>query len=55
MDKLPRAARLEELLRAWGAIYNSRLPASSNQRLRSVRLDADRWEGGTNGEYDPFR
>jgi hypothetical protein len=54
MDKLPRAARLEELLRAWGAIYNSRLPASSNQRLRSVRLDAYRWEGGTNGEYDRF-
>ena len=54
MDKLPRAARLEDLLRAWGAIYNSRLPASSNQRLRSVRLDAYRWEGGINGEYDRF-
>ena len=53
-DNLPRAARLEDLLRAWGAIYNSRLPASSNQRLRSVRLDAYRWEGGTNGDYDRF-
>lgn len=54
MDNLPRAARLEDLLRAWGAIYNSRLPGSSNQRLRSVRLDAYRWEGGINGEYDRF-
>lgn len=54
MDKLPGAARVEELLRAWGTIYNSRLPESSNQRLRSVRLDAYRWEGGINGDYDRF-
>jgi hypothetical protein len=54
IDRLPRAVRLEELLRTWGAIYNSRLPGSSNQRLRSVRLDAYRWEGGVNGEYDRF-
>src|SRR5258705_1621050 len=40
VDKLPRAARLEDLLHAWGAIYNSRLPGSSSQRLRLVRLDA---------------
>lgn len=53
-DKLPRAARLEELLRAWGMIYNSRLPSSSDRRLRSVRLDAYRWQGGINGEYDRF-
>src|ERR1700730_6573067 len=54
VDKLPRAQRLEDLLRAWGAIYNSRLPTSSDQRLKSVRLDAYRWEGGINGEYDRF-
>jgi hypothetical protein len=54
IDKLPRAARLEDLLRAWGGIYNSRLPGSSNQRLKSVRLEAYRWEGGINGEYDRF-
>jgi hypothetical protein len=53
-DKLPRAARLEDLLRAWGEIYNSRLPGSSNQRLKSIRLDAYRWEGGLNGDYDRF-
>src|SRR5258706_7274830 len=44
VDKLPRAERLEDLLRAWGTIYNSRLPVSSNLRLRSVRLDGYRWE-----------
>jgi hypothetical protein len=54
IDKLPKAARLEELLRAWGSIHNSRLPESSTYRLRSVRLDAYRWEGGINGEYDRF-
>jgi len=54
LDKLPRAARLEELLRAWGEIYNSRLSGSSNQRLKSIRLDAYRWEGGLNGDYDRF-
>lgn len=54
VDKLPAAARLEDLLRAWGAIYNSRVPASSNARLKSVRLDAYRWEGGINGEYQRF-
>lgn len=54
MDKLPGAARLEDLLRAWGTVYNSRLPQWSNQRLKSVRLDAYGWEGGINGEYDRF-
>jgi len=53
-DKLPRAARLEDLLRAWGTIYNSRLPESSNQRLKSVRLDVYRWDGRISGEYDRF-
>ena len=53
-DKLPRAARLEDLLRAWGQIYNSRLPESSNRKLKSIRLDAYRWEGGLDGDYDRF-
>ena len=54
LDMLPQAARLEDLLRAWGEIYNSRLSASSNQRLKSIRLDAYKWEGGPNGDYDRF-
>jgi len=54
VDKLPRAARLDELLRAWGGIYNSRLPPASPRRLRAVRLDAYRWEGGAYGDYERF-
>jgi hypothetical protein len=54
VDKLPRAARLGELLRAWGEIYNARLPQSSALRLRAVRLDAYRWEGKTYGDYERF-
>ncbi len=51
VGKLPRAARLPELLRAWGEIYNSRLPANSPRRLRAVRLDAYRWGGGAYADY----
>jgi hypothetical protein len=51
-QSLPPGARLPELLRAWGEIYNARIPASSAQRLRSVRLDAYRWEGGSFSNYD---
>lgn len=54
VEKLPRAARLPELLRAWGAIYNSRLPEDSPRRLRAVRLDAYRWEGGAYEDYERF-
>lgn len=50
----PPAARLPELLRAWGAIYNDRLPAHSGQRLKAVRLDAYRWAGGNYANYDRF-
>lgn len=54
VEKLPPAARLPELLRAWGAIYNSRLPEGSPRRLRAVRLEAYRWEGGSYGDYERF-
>jgi len=52
VEQLPPAARLDELLRAWGEIYNSRLHVDSPRRLRAVRLDAYRWEGGTYGDYE---
>lgn len=52
VENLPRAARLPELLRAWGSIYNARVPGASSQRLRAVRLDAYRWEGGSYRNYD---
>ena len=53
-SNLPPAARLNDLLRSWGAIYNSRLSPSSPQRLKAVRLDAYRWEGGNYNHYDRF-
>ncbi len=43
-DKLPRAARLPQLLRAWGEEYNSRLPKDSARRLKAIRLDEFGWE-----------
>jgi hypothetical protein len=52
VEKLPRAARLGDLLRTWGAIYNSRLSPSSTRRLRAVRLEAYRWEGKSYGDYE---
>jgi hypothetical protein len=51
-DRLPEAARLPELLRAWGEMYNAELPAGSPRRLRAVRLDAYRWEGRRYADYD---
>lgn len=54
LENLPPAARIPELLRAWGNIYNSRLPASSERRLRAIRLDAYRWPGQQYSNYDQF-
>ena len=51
VDKLPKAKRLDDLLRAWGAIYNSRLPVSSSKRLQNISIDTYRWEGGFGGQY----
>jgi hypothetical protein len=47
-ENLPPAARLPDLLRAWGSIYNARIAESSAQRLRAVQLDAYRWTGDNN-------
>jgi len=51
---LPTAARLPELLHAWGDIYNSRLPSTSPQRLKAIRLDAYQWMGQHYSDYDRF-
>lgn len=51
---LAPAERLPDLLRAWGGIHNSRLPMTSSQRLRAVRLDEYRWDGGSYSNYDRF-
>jgi hypothetical protein len=52
--KLEQGTRLPELLRAWGAIYNSRWPASSPRRLKAIRLDAYQWMGHSYSNYDHY-
>lgn len=52
--RLPPAARLPDLLRSWGSIYNGRLPETSSRRIKAVRLDAYRWDGGAYANYDRF-
>src|SRR6185369_2632679 len=54
IDKLTPGARVPDLLRAWGTLYNERLPAASPQRLKAIRLDMYRWEGGSYDNYDKF-
>ena len=54
IEHLPPGARVPDLLRTWGDLYNERLPASSSQRLKAIRLDMYRWEGGEFANYDKF-
>lgn len=52
VEQVSEAARLPELLRAWGEMHNRREAADSPRRLRAVRLDAYRWEGRAWAGYD---
>lgn len=54
IENLPPGVRLPDLLLAWGHLYNSRQPASSPHRLKAIRLDMYRWEGGRYADYDKF-
>jgi hypothetical protein len=54
VENLPPGARIPDLLDTWGHLYNEGLPASSPQRLKAIRLDMYRWEGGTYSNYDNF-
>lgn len=54
IDKLPPGARIPDLLKAWGDLYNKKLPDSSPQRLKAIRLDMYRWESGRYADYDKF-
>ena len=54
VENLPPGARIPDLLETWGRLYNDRLPTSSPQRLKTIRLDMYRWEGGTYSNYDNF-
>lgn len=53
-ENLPPGARIPDLLEAWGRLYNDRLPAFSPQRLKAIRLDMYRWQGGSYSNYDNF-
>lgn len=54
VENLPAGVRVPELLQTWGNLYNEQLPASSPQRLKAIRLDMYRWEGGRYADYDKF-
>lgn len=54
VEKLPAGARVPELLGAWGQLYNNQQPASSPRRLKAIRIDMYRWDGGQYGDYDKF-
>jgi len=54
LEHLPAGARIPDLLRAWGSLYNERLDTASPQRLKAIRLDMYRWEGRTYSNYDNF-
>jgi hypothetical protein len=54
ISRLPEAARLPELLRAWGELRNGQLPAGSPMRLRAVVLEAYRWEGREYADYHHY-
>jgi hypothetical protein len=54
VENVPRAARVPDLLRAWGTIYNTRLPHDSPRRLKAVKLDAYTWDGKTYADYGRY-
>lgn len=54
VDKLPAGARIPDLLETWGRLYNQRLPEASPQRLKAIRLDRYRWEGGSFSNYQNY-
>jgi hypothetical protein len=54
VENLPRAARMPELLRAWGIIYNARQPVGSARRLKVIWLDVYMWDGQQYGNYDRY-
>jgi hypothetical protein len=54
IQNLPPAARIPDLLEAWGKLYNDKQSTTSPQRLKAVRLDMYRWESGRYSDYDKF-
>jgi hypothetical protein len=54
VENLPAGTRMPDLLAAWGSLYNSKQPRSSPNRLKAIRIDLYRWEGGSYSNYQTF-
>jgi hypothetical protein len=54
IDHLPPGYRMPELLATWGHLYNNQLSSTSSQRLKAIRIDMYRWEGGGYSDFDKF-
>lgn len=54
VENLPDGARVPDLIRAWGEMYNDSLPSASPNRLKFIRLDLYRWSGGQYADYDTY-
>lgn len=52
VENLPAGARIPDLLETWGHLYNERVAES--QRLKAIRLDRYRWEGGSYSNYQNY-
>ena len=54
LENLPPGARIPDLLKVWGDLYNKLQPEASPNRLKAIRLDMYRWESGRYSDYDKF-
>ena len=54
VDNLSAGARIPDLLETWGRLYNERVAESSPHRLKAIRLDRYRWEGGGYSNYQNY-
>ncbi len=56
VDKLPPGARIPDLLKVWGEMYNAGISGNKNaaDRLHFIRLDAYQWEAKRYDDYDKF-
>lgn len=52
VENLPAGARIPDLLETWGRLYNERV--AEPQRLKAIRLDRYRWEGGSYSNYQNY-
>ncbi|MFN2529823.1 MAG: hypothetical protein ABR555_00850 [Pyrinomonadaceae bacterium] len=51
VQNLPFGVRMPDLLQGWGEIYNNRQSPSSPLRLKAIRIDMYRWNGGSYSNF----